>query len=68
MQFYVCGPFTQCRVWKTTRTGGGARPAGVMLYGCLDDAHGGGRRSMSDGFSLYVIIVLEISGPWLSGI
>ena len=29
---------------------------------------GGGRSSMSDGFSLYVIIVLEISGPWLSGI
>jgi hypothetical protein len=40
MQFCVCGPFTQCRVWKTTRTGGGARPAGVMLYGCLDDAPG----------------------------
>jgi hypothetical protein len=29
---------------------------------------GGGRRYRSDGFSLYVIIVLEISGPWLSGI
>ena len=29
---------------------------------------GAGRRSMSDGLSRYLIIVLEISDPWLSGI
>jgi hypothetical protein len=44
--------------------GGGARPARVMLYGCRDDAPGR-RTSLHAGRLVrYLIIVLEISGPW----
>jgi hypothetical protein len=71
---YVCRPLTQCRLRKTTAL------AAVCQWAAEQDRPvsccmavvtmrlGGRRRSMPDGFSRYLIIVLEISGPWLSGI
>jgi hypothetical protein len=55
------------------RTGGGGqwaaeqdRPVSCCMA-VVTMRLGGGRRSMPDGLSRYLIIVLEISGPWLKG-
>ena len=68
MQSSVCRPLTQCRLRKTTALAAEPdRPVSCCMA-VVTMRLGGRRRSMPDGFSRYLIIVLEISGPWLSGI
>ena len=69
VQLCVCRALTQCRLLKTTAlaaviNGRRTRPARVIVTMRL----GGGRRSMPDGLSRYLIIVLKMPGPWSSGI